>query len=217
MENKNPLLTLLATATLLLGGASIAYNQAFASSLDEQSPKIYESTSTTEVQISPVIEKGTKLEGTPEAQLAKRKQLELEEIDEVNIPLNLDTPSAVGNMSTNDTESNPIVERTAIHASENMYGKEVYVTYRLAEGQEIFISQSEDVLENKQATVELAKSWYDPNHVSTQEINGATIVIEDGEKRKTVHLIKNDVMYTVCSVGADNLDQLIGITKIIQS
>lgn len=215
MKKKNTIIAVLATATLL-GGAGFAYNQAFASNLHEQPTTNNESTSTTEVQITPGIEQGTPVEETPEAQLAERKQLNLEDIGEVNIPLNLDTSSTTGIMSTNETESNPIVELVEVQASENIYGKEVYATYRLAEGQEIFISQSEDVLENEQATVELAKSWYDPNNVSTQEINGATAVIEDGETRKTVHLIKDDIMYTISSNGANNLDQLIGIANGIQ-
>ncbi|WP_336763910.1 hypothetical protein [Paenibacillus sp. USHLN196] len=215
MKKKNTLIAVLATATLLLGGGGVAYNQAFASSLDEQPTTNHESTST-EVEVTPAIEEGIPLEQVPEAQLAERKTLDLQDIGEVNIPLDLDNSSAMGIMSTNATENNPIVERTELQASENIYGKEVYVAYRLAEGQEIFISQSEDVLENEQATVELAKSWYDPNQVTTQEINGATAVIEDGEKRKTVHLIKDDIMYTISSVGADNLDQLIGIANGIQ-
>ncbi|SDM15867.1 hypothetical protein SAMN05428961_110106 [Paenibacillus sp. OK060] len=216
MKKKNTIVAVLATVTLL-GGAGFAYNQAFASNSDEQPTTNYESSSVAEVQITtPTIEEGTPLAETPEGQLAERKQLELEDIGEVNIPLNLDTSSVAGIMSTNETENNPIVELVEVQASENIYGKEVYATYRLAEGQEIFISQSEDVLENEQATVELAKSWYDPNNVSTQEINGATAVIENGETRKTVHLIKDDVMYTICSNGADNLDQLIEIANGIQ-
>lgn len=216
MKKKNTIVAVLATVTLL-GGAGFAYNQAFASNLDEQPTTNYESSSVAEVQITtPTIEEGTPLAETPEGQLAERKQLELADIGEVNIPLNLDTSSVAGIMSTNETENNPIVELVEVQASENIYGKEVYATYRLAEGQEIFISQSEDVLENEQATVELAKSWYDPNNISTQEINGATAVIENGETRKTVHLIKDDVMYTICSNGADNLDQLIEIANGIQ-
>ncbi|KAG3106274.1 hypothetical protein [Paenibacillus sp. 1A_MP2] len=214
MKKKNTIVAVLATVTLL-GGAGFAYNQALASNLDEQPTTNYESSSVAEVQITTPTE-GTPLAETPEGQLAERKQLELEDIGEVNIPLNLDTSSVAGIMSTNETENNPIVELVEVQASENIYGKEVYATYRLAKGQEIFISQSEDVLENEQATVELAKSWYDPNNVSTQEINGATAVIEDGETRKTVHLIKDDVMYTICSNGADNLDQLIEIANGIQ-
>ncbi|CAI6080711.1 hypothetical protein PAECIP112173_02977 [Paenibacillus sp. JJ-100] len=216
MKKKNKIVAVLATVTLL-GGAGFAYNQAFASNLDEQQTRNYESPSVAEVQVTtPTIEEGIPLAETSEAQLAQRKKLELGDIGEVNIPLNLDTSSVVGAMSTNETKNNPIVELVEVQASENIYGKEVYATYRLAKGQEIFISQSEDVLESEQATVELAKSWYDPNNVSTQEINDATAVIENGETRKTVHLIKDDVMYTICSNGADNLDQLIEIANGIQ-
>ncbi|MCM3172462.1 hypothetical protein [Paenibacillus sp. MER 99-2] len=215
MKISNTIVAALAITTLL-GGAGFAYNQAFASNLDEQPTTSHESTSTYKVNITSSIERESTPKETPEYEAAKRKKLELKDIDKVNIPLNLHTSSGDHTMSTAGTENNSIIERTAIHASENMYGKEVYVTYRLSGGQEIFISQSEDVLEHEQATLELAKSWYKPDEVSTQELNGATAVIEDGETRKTVHLITDDNFYTICSNGADNLDQLIQIANGIQ-
>lgn len=215
MKMKNTIVAVLATTTLL-GGVGFAYNQALASNLDEQPTTSHESASTSEVHITSTIERESKLNETPESEPAKRKKLELEDIDKIRIPLNLHTSYGISTTLTDGTENNSIIERTAIHASENMYGKEVYVTYRLSGGQEVFISQSEDVLENVQATLELAKSWYKADEVSTQELNGATAVIENGETRKTVHLITDDIFYTICSNGADNLDQLIQIANGIQ-
>ncbi|MDK8193165.1 hypothetical protein QP794_24050 [Paenibacillus sp. UMB7766-LJ446] len=69
MKKKNTIVAALAAVTLL-GGAGFAYNQAFASNLDEQPTTNYESSSVAEVQITtPTVEEGTPLAETPEGQL----------------------------------------------------------------------------------------------------------------------------------------------------
>ncbi|MFM9278078.1 hypothetical protein [Paenibacillus jiagnxiensis] len=230
MKKKNKLLAVAALTTLLVGGAGVAYNQTFAAGTDGKADTNVSALnmetlvdSQAENEVEAPVDNQPELEGpqaTPPGEKVQqpqgRKTIDIQSVEDINIPLNLADSSSIQAFTSRSAKDNPIVELANAVATENKFGEEIIVSYRLAEGQVIFMSQSEDTLEHKEDTVELAKSWYDPSTVSVEEINGATAVIEDGEARKQIHLITEDKFYTVASTHADNLDYLLEIAHQIQ-
>jgi|GEM_PF-6642162 hypothetical protein len=98
-------------------------------------------------------------------------------------------------------------------AAESSGSQVSIVRYETENGIPITISQSENPYGIEEG-INLVKSWYDPSVTEETEINGHKAVIENAN-RKHVHIITEDTLYTVNSVGADNLDQLIEIAKQI--
>jgi|GEM_PF-1693799 len=136
--------------------------------------------------------------------------------DDLHIPLDL--ADRAMSRTNRITSGNPIKELVLAHATDWGTEIEIQVIYALENGSKIEIYQS-DVSSTPEASIEYFKnlSLYDPAEVSVIDIHGFQAVIEDGNPRKTVHLVTNDHVYTVVSFYKDvSLEYLIEVAKEIK-
>jgi hypothetical protein len=128
--------------------------------------------------------------------------------DKIFVPRSVHVPN-VANAKTADT-----LKETGIFARNTEYGLLLRTTYYSPSGAEIVFTQG-PVTEDEDGTIQSLKNSYKLENVEVTEINGHTVVYVDGVKRKVVHLITKDHLFSVSTLNG-TLDDLKNIAEQIQ-
>ncbi|MGG1313730.1 hypothetical protein [Cohnella laeviribosi] len=226
MKKSSKIITTLAAAVLIASAAGII-NHSFAASDSGQVKQEETQASTIPVEQDATYESvalpdSSELQAAPQADQSANTRVDLDSITEtIGIPLNLADISkqelnSSSDLSSTTSSSLKITKLEQVQANKTSNGDQVLVIYQLSDGKhEVVMSQSSNILGNVDAAVKDTQSWYDPNDVKVQQINGHTAVIEDAPNRKQVHIITDSHFYTVASPGTLNLDYLIELAGTI--
>ncbi len=210
---------ILSTVALVavVGGSLLSYNHIYA----DKNEQIEVTASVTPVDTTaPEIDEQDVVVSNEEIQAPTIDGSPFQKIDlatiDVKIPLDLVDNSEQKVYSTNGNEISKLVEvRGLLHNSNN--AKQVIAYYQLADGKhEVIISQFENTSSGRKGAAEATIANYNADDVRVEEHEGYTVVIEDADNRKQVHLISENFYFTVASPGTFDLELLLDVANKIK-
>jgi hypothetical protein len=201
----------------VVGGSVLSYNHIYAdrneqievaasaTPINAATPEIAEQ----DVVVSNEEIKAPVIDGSP------FQIIDIETID-VKIPLDLADNSEQRVYSSNGNEIIKLADVRSVQHNSNS-SKEVIAYYQLADGKhEVIIFQNEITFGGRKGATEATIANYNPDDVRVEEYEEYTLVIEDAELRKQVHVISESHFFTVASPGTRDLELLLDVASKIK-
>ncbi|MNW49074.1 hypothetical protein D3C74_264770 [compost metagenome] len=191
---------------LILGGGGLIYSYAAEAKVDDQAKN-----ETNFAQSEQITENDSKK--LPEIKAEKVEDLpgaiDISEIPAEEILI----PRSVSENASNDAQksldTNISLKETEILARNTEYGYVLRTTYYTQAEAEIVFFQA-PLTKDKDLTIESLKDSYKAESVELTEINGYSVVYVDGIKRKVVHLITDNHLFTASTIDG-SLEDLLNI------
>ncbi|WP_433946986.1 hypothetical protein [Paenibacillus sp. SN-8-1] len=198
---------------IALGGGSFLYQQSFAAE-GEKSP----------VQVTQPAQVQVQANNPSELLVKPDKQAEAPPgvVDILKVPNGENLlPKAIlessnGKAKTSSVEANSAVtpSESKVSARKTEEGYILRTVYHLSNGAEVICSQAPSKID-PDAGVQKLQEAYSQEKVEVTDINGNVAAYVDGEKRKVVHLITKNHLFTASTVNG-TLDDLFNVVKQIQ-